>query len=270
MLQKTKIGREVKGIPSIWLKKSGDTVSDNVIIDKYPYFFKYRYANARKDLQKYKDEANTSCKRTFKMTIDELISKQYRTVDEQTVLDNYYKYMPLVYSDSSMNLLCRYIESVNFEITRKIKETSLFDYKCLYVAGHEPTDDEYAIVKKKIKEFLKHSKMICMDISPERDDMGKTACKCPSVVISSEEFMDDVLKAINDAYVVTNCFIRYYYEENPKSNKDLMWHTVGKYIVDNMRDSGDGFIEIPVPDDDGDIEFLNKKYRKERVELDSE
>ena len=87
VLQKTKIGREVKGIPSIWLKKSGDAVSDNVIIDKYPYFFKYRYANARKDLQKYKDEANTSCKRTFKMTIDELISKQYRTVDEQTMLD---------------------------------------------------------------------------------------------------------------------------------------------------------------------------------------
>lgn len=268
VLQKTKIGREVKGIPGIWLKKSGDTISDNVIIDKYPYFFKYRYANARKDLQKYNDEANTSCKRTYKMTIDELISKQYRTVEEQQTVNNYYKYMPLVYSNSSMNILCRYIESVNFEIAKKIKEISIFDFESLYIDGHEPTEEEYSFVKSKIKEFMKRSKTICIDGSTS-DDMRdeKISGKCPGVIISTDELMDELIKDINDAYVITNCFIRYYYEDVPKSNKDLLWHTVGKYIVSNMINSGDGYIEVPVQDKNGDIEFLNKRYRREKIEL---
>lgn len=141
-IDKTKLGREVKGIPKLWVeyRKTDDKTAEknsytpediekirfynSILLDKYPYFFRYRYPDCKKKYDKYVDSNETACKQRFGISLKSLIDLSQKTPEQMTFLDNYYKYMPVTMSDSSMNLLCKYIEGINFEISKKIKEES--------------------------------------------------------------------------------------------------------------------------------------------------
>ena len=144
-IDKAKIGQEVKGIPKVWINrnkikknKKGEvidkhvdrkTLYNNTLLDKYPYFFRYVYKDTNKDYKKYLDEYNIICKQKYKMDFRDLEKLERKTKEQKEFINNFYEFCPVLISDSPMNLLCKYIESINFGISQKTKvDAELFDY----------------------------------------------------------------------------------------------------------------------------------------------
>ena len=106
MLTKTKIGRAVKGIPKIWTRfrhvgdedpddiKAGKKFYNSILLDRYPYFFIYRYPECRKEYNSYKDKVEISCKQKFGLTLEQLELIENKTEEQKALLENYYRYMP--------------------------------------------------------------------------------------------------------------------------------------------------------------------------------
>ena len=50
------------------------------------------------------------------------------------------------------------------------------------------------------------------------------------------------------------------YEVYPAGNKDFVWRVFGDEIVENVKKNS-GEIRLPVLDKDGDVQYLNKRYK---------
>ena len=95
------------------------TFYNSILLNKYPYFFKYRYKDCKKSYNVYVDENEVTCHQRFRMTLKKLLLLDRHDKEQKEFIEKYYKHMPVTVSDSSMNLLCKYIESINFNISQK-------------------------------------------------------------------------------------------------------------------------------------------------------
>ena len=167
---------EVKGIPKLWVNKQEyciyddgenkeilDTIDEikekdfynSILINKYPYFFKYLYKDARRKYKKYCDENEVTCHQKFKMSYKKLTELKRLLPEQKEFINNYNKYMPLTLSDSPMNLLCQYIEGINFDINNKIKETNSVDILDLYKnKNHLYTKEDFYEIINVLKEHM--------------------------------------------------------------------------------------------------------------------
>ena len=278
-IDKAKIGREVKGIPSIWVEKQKINKDDSeevkkhkkflnsILLDKHPYFFIYLYKETYNKYKKYKLSNDLSCRQKFGISIDELLQKEDCTEEEKSFLNAYKKYLPVVDSDCLMNRLCKYIESINFNIKEKLKTDDKEDIYKLYMNDAIPKDnDKYNEVLTEYKSFMKELRDlgnmgINSDSSKEKydEDLGR------EVNNIYESFQNRMLKICSNAYELTNYLVEIFYCEYKGSNKDILWNTFGKYIFENIKRKNMKPVLFPIPNDNGDIVYLNKKYKLEEV-----
>jgi len=64
--------------------------------------------------------------------------------------------------------------------------------------------------------------------------------------------------------------VEYFYKENLKKNKDILWMIYGKYIYRNIvKNSGVTTALFPMPceDNDYDLQYLGYNYKLQEVEL---
>ena len=287
-IDKAKIGKPVKGIPSIWITKqkvninkatgevldSDDVVKEkifynSILLNKYPYFFKYRYKDAKKRYDKYVDESEMTCHQKFKMSVKSLMDLSRKTPEQKEFIENYYQYMPLTYSDSSMNLLCRYIEGINFDISQKIKsvdnstiidvyKNSKFDY----------TQEQYENIISVLKSYIKgkhFNQMLPSDSNEDESKFDSDIIKEYQVDNDSLEYK--IKKVCDNPYIVVNCLIDYFYKDKISANKDILWSTYGKYIFNNVKLNTKDKIMFPMPNKNGDIKYMGNHYSLEEVEL---
>lgn len=275
-IDKTKLGREVKGIPKLWVeyRKTDDkTVEKNnytaediekikfynsILLDKYPYFFRYRYPDCKKKYDKYVDSNETACKQRFGISLKSLIDLSQKTPEQMTFLDNYYKYMPVTMSDNPMNLLCKYIEGINFEISKKIKEESS-DNAILNLKY----DVEYNKVDyEKVSDII--DKCLLFQRELQFENMGKEKDKCGAFDFS--KYITEIILAIGNVEKALNCVIDYFYINNPQKSKDIMWEMFGRYIYTRIK-KDISTVMFPMPDKNGDITYLGENYSVQEVEI---
>ena len=269
VFRKTKIGQVVKGIPKVWIEKQDDEFYNRILLNKYPYFFKYRYKGAHDDYKKYEEECNSECKYRFRMPLADLLRMENHTQDQKAFLNNYYKYMPLVYSDSPMNHLCRYIEKVDFGIREKIRGDGNFDYRILIDKDHPYTEEEYAAVIKIFGEYNVIAKAMAIrkESAAAVDDPDYSTYNRYRVFC--ESCLEEMSSSLCDMILVTNCLVRHFYEEKPRSSKELLWSIAGPYLYGTIcKNVGKRTIFYPFIDPDGDITYLNKHYTMREVALD--
>lgn len=265
-IDKAKIGQEVKGIPKVWITrnrfKKNDkhavrkTLYNNTLLDKYPYFFKYVYKDTEKEYKKYLDEYNIICKQKYRMDFPQLESLPMKTEEQETFITNFYEFCPVVISNSPMNLLCKYIEGIHWDISRKTKViTDSFDYT-IYKRKDFDYLPYYDAVKSTTVQYMKEQRNT---IVAER---------------LSEDFdtLYERLRMVNyNPYIIVNCLVDYFYIEKPKSNKDILWATYGKYIYKNIvENTGHATALFPMPcadSDTYDIEYLGYRYKLQEVKL---
>lgn len=284
-IDKAKIGREVKGIPKTWVEKQR-TIDENgnligteeerlekgfynsILLNKYPYFFIYLYDDVRREFQKYCDDYDTTCHQKYRMSFEELKNLSKKTMEQRRFIDMFYKYMPVTYSDSSMNLLCRYIEGINFNINQKIKSSNSDLIPSLYINHNQEFSDD--IYEKIVLELRNHIKGKRFDnLIPEEDD--ETSKYNDDTVkeykMDNDELENNLNSICSNPYVVTNCLIKYFYEDRPSANKDILWNTYGKYIFKNVKANTNNKIEFPFPDDKGDVVYLGKRYKLQEIKF---
>ena len=249
-IDKAKIGQEVKGIPKVWINrnkikknKKGEvidrhvdrkTLYNNTLLDKYPYFFRYVYKDTNRDYKKYLDEYNIICKQKYKMDFRDLERLERKTKEQKEFIANFYEFCPVLISDSPMNLLCKYIESINFGISQKTKvDAELFDYE-IYKRSEFEYMDYYEDVKFAIKEFVSEQRSIIIANSVEDEYENSDDDHEIYLDTTSEDLYDRLNKINCNPYIIVNCLVDYFYKEKSKSNKDLLWATYGKYIYKNI------------------------------------
>ena len=286
-IDKAKIGQEVKGIPKVWINrnkikknKKGDvidkhvarkTLYNNTLLDKYPYFFRYVYKDTNRDYKKYLDEYNIICKQKYKINFRDLERLERKTKEQKEFVANFYEFCPVLISDSPMNLLCKYIESINFGISQKTKvDAELFDHK-IYKRSEFEYMDYYEEVKFAVKEFISEQRNII--IANSVDDEYENSDDNHEIYLdtSSEDLYEKLNKINCNPYIIVNCLIDYFYKENSKSNKDLLWTTYGKYIYKNIvENTGNTTALFPMPcrdDEKGDLHYLGYNYKLQEVKL---
>lgn len=280
-IDKAKIGQEVKAVPKVWVQRNTvkkdrhgkargrrlarKTLYNNTLLDKYPYFFRYIYQETDKSYKKYLDEYNVICRQKYKRAFHDLETLPNKTREQQELIERFYEYCPVVISDSPMNLLCRYIEDIDFHIVQKTKNSdNAFSYELYKQQGLEYASF-YEDVKQSLQQFTAAKRNLLIT-----EQTTQTADGFYYDVIS--DTLKDTLSKINaNPYIIVNCLVDYFYREKPKANKELLWETYGKYIYKNIaKNRQRATVLFPMPcreNETCDLEYLGGNYHLREVRL---
>lgn len=268
-IDKTKIGQQVKGIPKRWTvkaEKDDDVMTkeqyNHILLNRRPYFFRYLYKDSRKQYKEYVEKQEIYCIKLFGKPLDTVLHSLSPTTEEQEFIEKYYEWCPLIISDSCMNLLCRYIESIDFNIKDKIKTTGNFTSYELYKNEKvNYTAEQKSLALNALHEYkqLKTIEQINKNSGAIYIDERETNKIC------SPNLEEICLKYISNIDLIVNIFVDYFYVECPKSNKEILWKFFGKYIFDNILKNTHEPICFPIKDKNGDIEYLGEKYEVKEI-----
>lgn len=263
-IDKAKLGRPVKGIPDVWIRRQKINEDDDeetrqhkqlmnrCLIDRRPYFFRYRYADSKKEHDSYKRNRNAVCQSLFGLTIDELEASKRKTQDQRDWLRNYHEFSPLIESDSTMNLLCKHIEQIDFQIVHKFRDEHNFD-PTVYI------DDSYDSYMDSYKEIASCYDRHLRDVARNK-----------SADAFNEEQMVERLKEgmsyiCSNPVTVTNCLVRYLMIDKPRRDIELLWMAYGRILARNALANNVGAVYFPFPDEHGDILYLGRRYTNKEV-----
>lgn len=272
-IDKAKIGREVKGIPEIWIKYNKileeddeETIKEkefynSVLLDKYPYFFRYVYKDTNKKYKQYLDEYDNTCKQKFGISFKNLENLERKTKEQKDFINSFYRYCPVNLSNSSMNLLCKYIEGINFNISKKIKSVENNELYKLYKNNNLEYLEEYKKVEEHIKKFNQSNRILEMTTDSTDKDNNKV----------KENLYEYMGKLDIPQNIILNCLIDYFYLNNPKSNKDSLWNDYGKMIYRNLKyNTRNDDIYFPFPSKENenvDVKYLGYNYTLRKVDI---
>lgn len=130
-------GTTAPQLPSSWkkfVKIDPDDTDDikaikykhnSLVISKKPYFFRYLYPELNKRFKQYESAYNIIAKDMFGVKLKKLLTKKDKTEAEQVLVRRYQKFSPLIVSNCTMNVLCKEIENIDFDIKFKSDTSSL-------------------------------------------------------------------------------------------------------------------------------------------------
>ena len=261
-IDKTKTGEAVKGIPQAW---------DN--LKNSPYFFRYRYYNKNlimgKYEQRFKDLAEIICDKS----LFDLRSIEYEDLEDKqiTLIDTFYENMPLLDSKSVMNILCKYIESFRIQLKSTMSKNDFSGYQ-LYKTDKPYTDELFQLVKVEFNKYKAaiHKKLKLYDYA-EQEFQQSNSDKSNEIEIDSEKFKEILHDICEDEETLVNILVDICYRDNPSNKKGLLWNCYGDIIFKNlMKNINNGnVIEIPLPDNNGEILYLRRRYAMKEVNLDN-
>jgi hypothetical protein len=266
-IDRTKLGQKVKGIPKIWIKKdpANDPMYASILLQTKPYFFKYRYRETRKKYDNYVEQNKVSCLQRFGVELKDLLRSDCLTPEQQEFINNYYHYMPVTYSKSTMNMLCEYIESVDFNISSKIKAIEdSFDYTIYKHRDIAYSTEEYDAVVGYVRHVMKVFSTSAVLNDDNDDERNEEKYKDLTL---GERIDAEICEYVASRDVVANILVDYFYGERPKSDKSILWDVCGKTIFKNVKRNSDNKIYFPVNDENGSIDYMGGRYELREVEI---
>lgn len=274
MLTKAKIGREVKGIPRIWTKRQKITEEDDdttraykermnyLCLDRHPYFFVYRYEDTRRKYNQHVKKYEKWAKQSFVKPLDTILTNGPENEAEQEFLAGFFRYSPVIDSNSVVNRLCHHIEKVNFNVRSHLKmKESTSVYKFFISDEIEFNCSTYDRVVEAYEKFCKE----CANYKYTELDSNSQDPLMGNFVGMLYSYVSD---ACSNVYEAISYLAYYLYEVKEKANKEMLWKTYGQEICTILRRNNDGTVMIPMYDEDGDIEYLGKTYSMKEVAID--
>ncbi len=250
-IDKAKIGRQVKGIPKIWTSPNEENLlSNRVLLNRYPYFFRYIYPETDRKYKKYRNQADVTCRQKFLLPLEDLEKLPDKTEEQELFLENFDRYSPVLDSQSTMNRLCHYMESLRLDIAARTRADTKKEIWKLYQSS-KPYDSYYRPVVEALREVMKQkSADQILDIGGGRSFAACLEAVCP------------------DQEILTNCLVDYFYQERPASNKELLWSTYGFHMYENLKKNKSlATARFPFPDPEGSISYLGYRYSLKEVTL---
>lgn len=270
-IDKTKIGKEVKGIPKCWIdrKLRKDCLNGRILLHKRPYFFRYLYSDVNKDYEKFLEKNELQSRYRFGMTLENLLKKPDKTPDELDYCDYVDSVNPLVDSDSVMNVMCHHLEEFRKKIKTRISEKNIFPYYYLYRNNEVmySTQQKEAILSKFVQSTraIRLTKTITASDYNYLYEWGRMDMEEGSVAPIDVE--SELLEVCSNMDIITNVLVDYLYGVATHSSKNLLWQICGNIIYKNVLRNSDYKIEFPFRDKDGDFCYMGNKYSIKEVKL---
>lgn len=255
-------GIKVKEFPKHWTKyqpileddsseeKDRKEFENKLIIDKRPEFMKYLYSHYAKDYKAFKDDFDKYCLIKLGKKFSELTEDDKKTDLGKSIMEYYNKKNPLLETNGVMNRICRYMESQLKEIKNITKcDNNEMLFNKLYNTNIELDESklELMLVKKKEYEDFKKSKQLKDSEFSNYEQYYKF-------------LRNDCLEKISsNLQELANLAVYICYKLNPTKQKNFCWDVFGSGIVDNLKEKNK-IANVPVKDDNGDIEYLYDKY----------
>lgn len=185
----------------------------------------------------------------------------------------YNKFLPVLDSDCVMNKICHYIESVDFQIKKKVRSSESFDWKTLVTENFQPE-------KKLCLQLLG---IIEEEVSKKHLDLKTLKTITPSLVKKNsvtqrDEFDKEVWFSLlrerleevcSNEEKLANHLVYIFYEMRTSLNKSILWSVAGKAIYENVKNKTNSFY-FPIKNPNGNLKFLYENYSIERVEVKKE
>ena len=152
-----------------------------------------------------------------------------------------------------------------------VRDNKSFDYRIFYNDNIEFDEDLYQEISDAITSDLKNLEAIRSKINNK-------------FLASQEEQEENVVPVdyiknirnnlvtnyCSNKYELLNYCLEYFFEKNKTASKSIFWELVGDVVYEKSLEQCDHIIKFPEKDKDGDIEFLNKKYKLKTVYLEEE
>jgi len=267
-IDKTK-GIIAKPMPKSWYNadicKIKDTDSEDIksvkkfnlkiVANKKPYFMCYIYSDSMRRYKQYIENTNNKSVMEFRIGIDDLINKPNKTKREKTFLDYYYKNMPVAIDKCLLNRICWRIESEFDNYNKKHPIINDFDYSLLK-SDINYNQSTFNKIKKQYEKYLielnnyhtiaANQRIPQEEATTQRMEFKsrfKRECEC---ICPNENKLGNI--------VLDLCY------QNNKT-KQFAWDICSEVFIGNLLSKNNYLINIPVRDDNGDIDFGGYKFK---------
>lgn len=234
---------KIKGIvaepmPKSWyqLSECESDFDKSIVCENKPYFMMYIYNQNKSEYTKYIKECSRKTRRIFRMELSSLLNmdKDELTEEQLQFISYFYKYLPILENNCTMNRICRYMESQLEEIKnnfdedkdahnrkvikalkqgRKREESRLEDLKILY--------KEY---RKRLSELFQTS----LTVKTDKDDILVYRN------LFKKEFEDRARELVKDDVALCNMIVDICYESN-NTTKQFAWDICRKQLIKNLE-----------------------------------
>lgn len=266
-------GLIVKNFPHHWTNWSNPSHKDcpfnqedadfynKLIIDKRPMFMKYLYPTYKQKFNEHYNKYNYLCYRTFGIYIEDLIKLENKTEEQAKLVDNYYRFNPFIETDCPMNNICRYMEKEIKEIKINVKKSSPDHiFNALYNPKIDFTESQLKEMEKIYKAYKKSkSKSENIELYNQEDMDNIELYKVDNIASLDFDYISDDIQRLANIAVYIN-YVLY-----PTSPKNFCWDLFGDGIILNIYDNSNKEFYIPQLNKNGNIEYMGKKYKNERV-----
>lgn len=236
-------------------------IYNSMVVKKKPYFFIYLYSNLMKEYKNYEKNFNSLSMKKFGQPIKELLKKEKHNDNELDLIRKYRKYSPVLETECIMNILCKNIESIDFDIKYKPNSKSLLPN---YIGNTKIEEKKLVKLFEIYREYKSQKKYkgisIIIDNEGIQDDdineilhnaifYHKDGCKNKmyNLFSSSRELFDHLIE------MCTKYCLKY----------DFIWDILGEDIIDIIP-QGNTLIII---DDNSGVDYLGKTYSLKEMSI---
>lgn len=261
-------GTAAPELPKEWKKtvRINDDDTDAVKADKYkrnsmviakkPYFFRYLYPELNQQFKQYEDSYNVESRSQFGIKLKKLLVKPNKTEDEMNLIRRYQKYSPLITAPCTMNLLCKELENVDFDINFNKGAVSMLP---TYEDKFEIDTEKLALMKELYRKFSSRKQVKSLEsmfdgtILPTDDEYDEL--RFSAVDLIRDEIRQQLTNSeISGEEVLFYCNVLS--KSYKQFNWDFAWDILGDSIVDLIPR---GRVEVPVKNEAG-FEYLGDRY----------
>ena len=232
---------------------------NSMVVKKKPYFFIYLYSILMDDYKKYEKNFNSISMTHFGLPIKTLLRKKEHTEGELSLLRKYRKYSPVLETDCVMNILCKEIENVEFDIKYRPNLNSMLPE---FMDDTEIDHDKLGKLTDIYKLYKAKKKYRGIEILVENEGIQDE---------DMNEILKNVLYANKDEYRGLMCELFTSSKElfnhlmvmcrDNGWSYDCVWDIIGDDIIDILPD---GETKVVAESSDG-FEYLGHTYRLEEL-----
>lgn len=243
-----------------------------MLSDRKPYFFKHLYKREKDRYNAYKSRANDRCYREYRITLKELLAmpEDELTSEQKEFIKKFNDNNGFINSNCEMNRLCKYIESIDFEVNQKIKNEDNFNPTDLMIDGIEWDEKLY----KKIRGYIDFEWKEYVDITSKTAIKTKKVTEMDETLTQKNEWFGQILKDdllakfCSNENELTNYLVQYFFVDRKNISKSIFWKFFGDSVYKNLLKRNNYIIQFPLSDEnDGNIEFLRDVFTIYNVDL---
>lgn len=232
---------------------------NSMVVKKKPYFFIYLYSTLMNDYKAYEKNFNSISLTHFGIPIKALLRKKEHTEGELNLIRKYRKYSPVLETDCIMNILCKEIENMEFDIKYKPNCVSLLPEFAEEIDVDEEKMQSLTSIYKKYKAQKKYKGIEALvdNEGIQDDDMNEILRNV--LYANRDEYKNEMVELFTSSKELFNYLIIMCDRNN--WSYDCIWDIVGEDIIDIIPY---GDTKVIVEKEDG-FEYLGHFYGLEEV-----